>query len=145
MQVDASQCKFAIPDIAYGLAKGGQTDLQSARKFTQVTKGCKFQALGGQTVKNLCRLAYKFELNQSQRKLSQVNASSHKYCKVANQNASLTQVEDMCGLVSPIVQGLKLNVLIGFSGGSKSFSKYMYVYLSCNTAFFFCSTTILSA
>ena len=57
--------------------------------------------------------------------------------KVANQNASLTQVEDMCGLVSPIVQGLKLNVLIGFSGGSKSFSKYMYVYLSCNTAFFF--------
>ena len=62
----ASQRKFAKPGLAYGLAKGGQTD-------SQVAKNCKFHAyhwlmrfynnrllainlcrlaLGGQTVKN---------------------------------------------------------------------------------------------
>ena len=95
-QVDASQCKFAKPELAYGLAKGGQTDLQVG---SQVAKSHKFHAyhwlmrfsnnrllvinlcrlaLGGQTVKNLHLLVSKFELNQSQRKSTQVDASRRK-------------------------------------------------------------------
>ena len=31
-QVDASQHKFAKPELAYGIAKGAQTVLKSARK-----------------------------------------------------------------------------------------------------------------
>ena len=77
----------------YGLAKGGQTDSQVG---SQVAKSHKFHAyqllvnafynkllainlcrlvLGGQMVKNLCLLACKFELDQSQRKSTQVVAS----------------------------------------------------------------------
>ena len=85
-QVDASQRKFAKPELAYGLAMGGQTDSQVG---SQVAKSRKFHAyhwlmrfynnrllainlcrlaLGGQTVKNLRLLASKFELDQSQGK-----------------------------------------------------------------------------
>ena len=72
----ASRRKFAKPELAYGLAKGGQTDSQvgSQKKKSQKAVLCRL-VLGGQTVKNLCLLASKFELDQSQRKSSQVDAS----------------------------------------------------------------------
>ena len=112
-QVDASQRKFAKPEFAYGLAKGDQTDLQVD---SQVAKSRKFHAyhwlmrfynrllainlcrlaLGGQTVKNLRRLAYEFELDQSQRKLSQVNASGW---------PKETQVQNLRRLASSFGQG----------------------------------------
>ena len=100
----ASRRKFPKPELAYGLVKGGQTDLQVG---SQVAKTRKFHvyhwlvhfynnrllainlcrlALGGQTVKNLCLLAFKFELDQSQRKSTQVDASRRKW--VAKRNAS---------------------------------------------------------
>ena len=60
-------------------------------------------ALGGRTVKNLCLLASKFELNQSQCKSSQVDASQRKW--VAKQNASWTQVQNLCQLASLFGQG----------------------------------------
>ena len=79
MQVDASRPKSAKPE----LAMGGQTDSKSARKFRQSQKAviprtyrwlvislCQL-ALGGQTVKKVRRLAYEFELEQSQCKSSQ--------------------------------------------------------------------------
>ena len=90
-QVDASQRNFAKAELAYGLAKGGQTDSQVS---LQVAKSRKFHtyhwlmrfynnrllvinlcrlALGGQMVKNFHLLASKFELDQSQRKSMQVN------------------------------------------------------------------------
>ena len=71
-QVDASQRKFEKPELAYGLAKDGQTDSQVG---SQVAKSRKFHAyhwlmrfynsrllainlcrpaLGGQTVKKTC-------------------------------------------------------------------------------------------
>ena len=92
-QVDTSQRKFAKPELAYGLAKGGQTDSQIG---SQITESRKFHAydwlmrfynnrllainlcwfaVGDQTVKNLRPLASKFVLDQSQRKSSQVDAS----------------------------------------------------------------------
>ena len=71
-QVDASQHKFAKPELVYGLAKGGQTDLQVTRSLCFYNN--RWLALSGQMVKNLHLLASKFELNQSQRKLSQVDA-----------------------------------------------------------------------
>ena len=82
-QVNARQHKFAKVELAYGLVKGGQMDLQVG---SQVAKSRKFNAyhwlmhfysnrllainlcrlaLGGQMVKNLHLLASKFELNQS--------------------------------------------------------------------------------
>ena len=77
----ASQRKFAKPELlAYGLAKGGQTDSQvgSYMRFYNsrllAINLCRL-ALGGQTVRNLRLLASKFEVDQSQRKSSQVNAS----------------------------------------------------------------------
>ena len=86
----ASQRKFAKPELAYGLAKGGQTDSQVG---SQVAESRKFHAYhwlmrfynnrllvstcagwpNGK--KNLRLLASKFELDQSQRKSSQVDAS----------------------------------------------------------------------
>ena len=60
--------------------------------------------LGGQMVKNLPLLASKFELEQSQGKSSQVDASQHKW--VAKWNTSWTQVQNLCRLVSPFGQGL---------------------------------------
>ena len=81
----ASRHKFAKPELAYGLAMGGQTDLQKgaqSRKFHAYNWIMCFYNnsllainLGGQTVKNLRFLASKFELDQSQRKLSRVDAS----------------------------------------------------------------------
>ena len=79
-QVDASQRRFAKPELAYGLAMGGQTDSQVARLMRLYNNRlfainlCRL-VLGGQTVKNLRLLASKFELDQSQRKSSQVHAS----------------------------------------------------------------------
>ena len=63
-------------------------------------------ALGGQTVKNVHRLAYEFELDQSQHKLSQVITSQCKW--MAKQNATWTQVENLCWLASSFGQGFKL-------------------------------------
>ena len=63
---------------------GGQTDLQKgtqSRKLHAYNWMCFYNNsllvinLGGQTVKNLRLLASKFELDQSQRKLSRVDAS----------------------------------------------------------------------
>ena len=58
LKVDASQRKFAKPEVAYGLAMGGQTDSQVAksRKFHTETVDpvnylCRL-ALGGQAMKN---------------------------------------------------------------------------------------------
>ena len=56
--------------------------------------------MGGQTVKNLCLLALKFDLDQSERKSSQVNASERK--SWPNGDASGRK------LASPFGQGLKL-------------------------------------
>ena len=74
------------PQLAYGLARGGQTDSQVG---SQVAKSRKFHAYnwlmtdylsqlapGGQTVKNLRLLASKFELDQSQRKSKQVGGQT---------------------------------------------------------------------
>ena len=76
------------PELAYGLAKGGQTDSQVGSQVHAIRKSRKFHAYtfdlrstcvdmrgAGQTVKNLRRLAFEFELDQSQRKASQVIAS----------------------------------------------------------------------
>ena len=62
-------------------------------------------ALGGQTVKNLRRLACKFDLDQSERKSSQVNANARKPwpCKRSHK---LTQVFNLGQLTSPFGQGL---------------------------------------
>ena len=77
------------PELAYGLAMGGQADSQvgsqvhASHKNSQLSSIyswlainlCRL-ALGGQTVKNLRRLAYEFELDQSQRKwVAKRNAS----------------------------------------------------------------------
>ena len=74
-QVDASQHKFAKPELVYGLAMGSQTEVSS-----QVAKSCKFVTytddlkstcvivLDGQTVKNL-------HTNLNLTKLMQVIAS----------------------------------------------------------------------
>ena len=37
-QVDASQRKFAKPELAYGLAKGGQTDSQVSSQVAKIRK-----------------------------------------------------------------------------------------------------------
>ena len=89
LQVDASQHKFAKPELAYILAKGGQTDSQVAksRKFHAYHWLMRFYnnrllainlcrlALGGQTVKNLCPNLSSTKVNASQRKLMQVDTS----------------------------------------------------------------------
>ena len=101
--MNPGQRKFAKPELAYGLAKGGQTDSQVG---SQVAKSRKFHAyhwlmrfynnrllainlcrlaLGGQTVKNLRLLASKFELDQSQRKSTQVDAIRRKSTQVGGQ------------------------------------------------------------
>ena len=114
------QRKFAKPELAYGLAKGGQTD-------SQVAKRCKFHAyhwlmrfynnrllainlcrlaLGGQTVRNLRLLASKFELNQSPRKSKQVHARPRKSTQVhASGWPNETQVQNLRRLASPFGQG----------------------------------------
>ena len=102
-QVDASQHKFAKPELVYGLAKGGQTDSQVG---AQVARSRKFHAyhwlmcfynnrllvinlcrlaLGHQTVKNLRLLASKFQPDQSQRKSTQIIASRCKSTRVGGQ------------------------------------------------------------
>ena len=102
-KVDASQRKFAKPQLAYGLVKGGQTDSQVG---SQVARSSKFHvyrwlmcfynnrflaislcrlAVGGQTVTNLRLLVAKFELNRSQRKSTQVVASQRKLTQVGGQ------------------------------------------------------------
>ena len=73
--------QFTKPELAYGLAMGGETDSQfrsqvhASHKKSSVLKISRWLAinfcrlvLGGQTVKKLRRLAYEFELDQSQRK-----------------------------------------------------------------------------
>ena len=81
-QVHASRRKFAKPELAYGLAKGGQIGLQvtKKRKFHAYHWLMRFYnnrllainlcrlALGGQTVKNLCPI-------WAQPKSTQVHAS----------------------------------------------------------------------
>ena len=90
---------------------GGQTAKRQVRlqfakgpkKFTHIQSTINLCRLGvcDQTVKNLCWLACKFELDQSQykpTKSSQVGASPHKW--VAKRNASWAHVEDLHWLVS---------------------------------------------
>ena len=98
-QVDASQRKFAKPEIAYGLAKVG-SQVAKSRKFHArllAISLCRL-ALGGQTVK---KLASKFELDRSQRKSTRVVASPHS----GWQNE--TQVQNLRRLASPFGQGFK--------------------------------------
>ena len=110
-QVDASRPKFAKPELAYGLTcEGWPNDTQVG---LQVAKKRKFHAyhwlislynnrllainlcrlaLGGQTMKNLRRLACKFELDQSQRKSTQVGGQTT--CKLnASQKLGSTCVD----------------------------------------------------
>ena len=74
--------KFAKPELAYGLAKGGQTD-------SQVAKSRKFHAYHwlmrfyNRLLVSTCagwpngkKLASKFELDQSQRKSTQVGVQT---------------------------------------------------------------------
>ena len=85
MQVNANQCKFAKPELVYGLREAFTS--RKSRKFQAyhwlmpfynnrllAINLCRL-ALGGQTVKNLRILASKFELDQSQCKSMQVDAS----------------------------------------------------------------------
>ena len=93
LQVDASQHKFAKPELVYGLVKGGQTDSQVG---SQVAKSGKFHAhcwlmhfyhnrllvitlcwlmLGGQMVKTCVNLCTNLSLTK-------VNASPHKSMQV---------------------------------------------------------------
>ena len=96
LQVGTSQCKFAKPELAYGPAKGVQTDSQvgsrvaRSRKFHAyhwlmrfynnrlcVINLCRL-ALGGQTVKNCVYLHPNLSLTKvytSPRKSTQVHAS----------------------------------------------------------------------
>ena len=60
--------------------------------------------LGGQTVRNLRRLACKFDLDQSERKSSQVNACMQ---GLAKWSRKLTQVFNLRLLETPFGQGLK--------------------------------------
>ena len=90
----ASRHKFAKPELAYGLAKGGQTDSQVGLQVGEnrtfhayhwlmcfynnrllVINLCRL-ALGGQMVRNLRLLASKFELNASPRKSAQVDGQT---------------------------------------------------------------------
>ena len=95
----ASRRKFAKPELAYGLVKGGQTDSQVG---SQVAKSRKFHAyhwlmrfynnrllainlcrlvLGGQTVKNLHPNLSSTKVNTSHRKSMQVNTSGWPTCE----------------------------------------------------------------
>ena len=126
-QVNASQCKsmqVCKTRTCVLTCKGWPNGFAS---WLQVAKKLKFHAyhwlmhfynnrfilaidlcrlvLGGQTAKNLCRLASKFELNQSQRKASQIHASGW---------PNETQVEcksqtcvDLHQLASPFGQGFR--------------------------------------
>ena len=112
--------RFAKPGLAYGLAKGGQTDSQvgsqvaESRKFhvyhwlmrfynnSLLTMNLCRLALDDQTVKKtLHLLASKFELDQSQRKSTQVVASQCKW--VAKQ--SQEKVQNLRELASPFGKG----------------------------------------
>ena len=104
MQVDASLQNQNLRTHLQWVAKRIH---KSARNFTQVLESLKISriyswltinlcrpALGGQTVKNSRRLAYEFELDQSQRRW------------VTKRNTSWTQVEKLCRLASPFGQCL---------------------------------------
>ena len=67
-------------------------------------------ASGGQTVKNVRGLTYEFELDQSQRKSSQVNASGWPN-ETQIERKSKTCV-DLRRLASPFGQGFKDSVLM---------------------------------
>ena len=104
----ASQRK---PELAYGLAMGGQADSQvgsqvhASHKNSQLSSIyswlaislCRL-ALGGQTARSLRRLAYEVELDQ--------NWSHHKW--VAKRNTSWMQVENLRRLASPFGQNFTL-------------------------------------
>ena len=106
----ASRRKSTKPELANGLTKGGQTDSQVG---PQVAESRTFHvynsrlrainlsrlALGGHTVKTLRLLTSKFEVDPSQRKSSQVDASRRKW--VAKRNARSTQVQNLRRLASP--------------------------------------------
>ena len=96
----------------------GKRIRKSARKFTQDEKGRKFPhihltcdqlvstCVGWPNGENLRRLAYEFDLDQCQRKSSQVITSHRKQRKwVAKRNGSWTQVENLRRLTSPFGQG----------------------------------------
>ena len=87
------------------LAKGSQTDSQVAKNvnFTQLVSTCAGWPNGKKTSSNW--VASQFELDQSQRKLSQEDAMQVDRRKwVAKRNASWTQVENLRRLASPFGQ-----------------------------------------
>ena len=65
--------------------------------------------LGGQTVKKLCPNLSSTKVNTSPRNLLQADASPCK--RVAKQNASWTQVQNLCRLASPFGQGFRDHLL----------------------------------
>ena len=80
-QVDASQRKFAKPELAYGLAKGDQTD--STHKFTQVAKAVNFTHIQ-MTCDQLVSICIGWP--NGELSLTKVHASRRKW--VAKRNAS---------------------------------------------------------
>ena len=93
---------------------------RSASKFTQVAttrnvyaytvdlqSSCVDLPLGCQTAKNLRRLAYEFEIDQSQRKASQVNASGWPNEMQDEKRKWKTYVE-LRRIASPFGQGFSL-------------------------------------
>ena len=106
--MDASQRKFAKPELAYcmDLRRGAKRIRKSACKSQKCRKFHAYHwlmcfynnrllainlcrlALGGQTVKNLRLLASKFELDQSQRKSTQVDGQTKRKLNASPKLAS---------------------------------------------------------
>ena len=122
-QVDVSQRKFANPELAYGLAKGGQMDSQVS---SQVAKSRKFHAYhwlmrfynNRLLAINLCR-------NLARPKLTQVHASRRKW--LAKRNASPK-------LASPFDQGFsqytankKLDILYSAQHGNQHKDAFTWI------------------
>ena len=123
-QVDTSRRKFARPELAYELGKGRQMDSQvvsqvhSSRKKSQIPRIYRLLAinlcrlaLGGQTVKNLRRLAYKFELHQSQHTSSQIHASGWPN-ETQGERKSKTCIDARVRLDSVLMHELQINPFI---------------------------------
>ena len=113
----ASRRKFIKPELAYGLAMGGQTDSQVG---SQVAKSCKLHAihnwleinlcrlgLGGQTVKNWRRLGDEARPKSTQLSTQVGGQTKRKlnWCK------SKTCV-DLRRLASPCGQGFRQSLVI---------------------------------
>ena len=99
-QIDASQRKFEKPELAYGLAMGGQTDSQVGSKFTQVAKSRKFHVYTDDLRSDLRWVAKRLRtfvdlrtnlssttVNPSHRKSTQVGGQTKRKLKASRKRA----------------------------------------------------------